>query len=90
MSKNSGRFGHVFEVDLQKEKNAHRLLIAASVDVLSRGSSNFGHDSSSVGFDVDWANFLDFVGKKHLQQSGNTIPTLIPHTLKNLRAQYQK
>ena len=40
-------------------KKGHRLLIAASVDVLSHGSGNFGHD-------LFWGKSSDLMGKKQL------------------------
>ena len=50
---------------LISKKIGHLLLIAASMELLAHGSGNFGHDPS-------FGKFLDFVGRKHQQSSGNT------------------
>ena len=46
---------HVLEVD--PPKKGQLLLVAASMELLSHGSANFGHDPSLGKSDVDWGNF---------------------------------
>ena len=59
----SDEFGHVLGVELQKM--GHLSLVAASMELLSHCSGNFG-SNPFLG------KFLDFVGEKHQQPSGNT------------------
>ena len=49
--------------------------LTASVDVLPRGSGNFGHDPSLGRFDVDWGNFQTVSGKS----TSNNLATLYQH-----------
>ena len=42
---------------ISPQKKGHRLFVAASMDVLPCGSSNFGHDLSQEGFSDFFHNF---------------------------------
>ena len=52
------------------QKKGQRLLVAASMDVLPRGSGNFGHYHFP-------RNFSNFLGENQQRQPANSAPTLI-------------